>query len=379
MLSACLVAFTVEFDNEAEHRMPHRTARHGASDPAAPRAPWLVSQAMWANVLQYVEPAGVTVAELAARARVSFLQLPGLTRWGYVTVSDDAEPVVRATEAGPRAQEVWRPLAGEIEQHWTQRFGSGAIGDLRSALVTIATQLEVDLPAYLPVTSPTQNGKVELPAPRDPGRPTETGGDVSVLLARVLLGFTLDFERESRLSLPVCADTLRVLDADGVRVRDLPARSGVSKEAQAMAVGFLARRECVVVEADPTASRGQRVRLTDRGARARSNYLRHLAATEWSWRDHFGAAAVRRPARGARAAGRGRADRRCVTAVCGPDPTPGRVAGPGPATGDVAAPPDGPAPGRLSGRELGRHGAGEDAECRPQGGSEITGKMSSLR
>src|SRR6266487_1082973 len=46
LLSQALVAFTIEFDNEAEHRLPHRTTSHGASGPGdgAP-APWLVSLA----------------------------------------------------------------------------------------------------------------------------------------------------------------------------------------------------------------------------------------------------------------------------------------------------------------------------------------------
>src|SRR5438034_306366 len=46
LLSQALVAYTIEFDNEAEHRLPHRTTSHGASGPGdgAP-VPWLVSLA----------------------------------------------------------------------------------------------------------------------------------------------------------------------------------------------------------------------------------------------------------------------------------------------------------------------------------------------
>src|ERR1017187_3716991 len=86
--------------------------------------------------------------------------------------------------------------------------------------------------------------------------------DLSVLLAKVLLMFTIDFERDSNLSLPTSANSLRVLDETGVRVRDLPRLTGVSKEAIAMSVGLLSRLGCVVVEPDPTASRGKVVRLT---------------------------------------------------------------------------------------------------------------------
>ena len=43
LLSQALVAYTIEFDNEAEHRMPHRTTR--GTGPRL-RGVWLVSMAM---------------------------------------------------------------------------------------------------------------------------------------------------------------------------------------------------------------------------------------------------------------------------------------------------------------------------------------------
>ena len=58
LLSQALVAFTVEFDNEFEHRMPHGTTVGRSAE--GPRGPWLASQVMWSNVLRYVEPDGVT-------------------------------------------------------------------------------------------------------------------------------------------------------------------------------------------------------------------------------------------------------------------------------------------------------------------------------
>ena len=112
--------------------------------------------------------------------------------------------------------------------------------------------------------------------------------DLSVLLSQVLLAFTLDFESESRISLPISANTLRVLDRDGVRLRELPVLTGVSKEANAMAVGFLARRECVVVEPVPLTSRGKQVRLTPKGERAQDKYRRVLSGTEARWITRFG-------------------------------------------------------------------------------------------
>src|SRR5690348_6903370 len=55
LLSQALVAFTIEFDNEAEHRLPHRTTSHGTSGPGDGAAKlWLVSLAMWENCMRYV-------------------------------------------------------------------------------------------------------------------------------------------------------------------------------------------------------------------------------------------------------------------------------------------------------------------------------------
>jgi hypothetical protein len=37
LLSFAVVAFTIEFDNEAEHRLPHRTTSHGATPNSLPK------------------------------------------------------------------------------------------------------------------------------------------------------------------------------------------------------------------------------------------------------------------------------------------------------------------------------------------------------
>jgi DNA-binding MarR family transcriptional regulator len=79
------------------------------------------------------------------------------------------------------------------------------------------------------------------------------------------------------------ADVVRVLSADGVPVRDLPARSGVSKEAITAAVGFLQRNGCAAVEPDP-ASRSKLVRLTEQGLAAQAQHVRLARAVELRWR-----------------------------------------------------------------------------------------------
>jgi hypothetical protein len=124
LLSQALVAFTVEFDNEAESQVAHwitdRTpagARHGV---------WLASQAMWANFMRFIPDDGVRLRDLQALARLT--NLNGLIRWGYVELAPDpaderadisrSDFVLRPTRAGRRAQAIWRPLGGEIERRW---------------------------------------------------------------------------------------------------------------------------------------------------------------------------------------------------------------------------------------------------------------------
>ncbi len=309
LLSAALVAFTVEFDNEAEHRMPHRTTRFGPS-PRLGDGPFLVSQVMWTNVLQHVEGDGSHTRELHARSRTTRDSLDGLQRWRYVTVTGNGTPgarhgstaddrVVRLTAGGRAAGRVWRPLADEIEDRWRARHGTGRIGSLRRSLEAVAAKVgrAVDLPDYLPIVFPTQNGKAEVPPERVDGpeaaRPPLGSLDLSALVARTLLAFTLDFESDSRISLPISANTLRVLGPEGVRVRDLPVLTGVSKEANAMAVGFLVRHGCATVVPDAATGRGQIVKLTDKGGRAQAKYRRILVGTERLWEAQLGTPSLR--------------------------------------------------------------------------------------
>jgi DNA-binding MarR family transcriptional regulator len=117
--------------------------------------------------------------------------------------------------------------------------------------------------------------------------------DLPALLSRVLLAFALDFERESELSLAISANLIRILNEEGVRVRDLPRLSGVSKEASAMAVGFLAKSRYVVVEPDLTVSRTKLVRLTAKGRQDRDAYRHRLGVIEKRWQTRFGSGAIR--------------------------------------------------------------------------------------
>jgi DNA-binding MarR family transcriptional regulator len=302
------VAFTIEFDNEFERQMPHRTAKQGGSRDV----PWLVSLAMWSTCMQFVGEEGVTVADLQRLARTE-TNLAGMQRWGYIVVEPDPvesrpkrprpDAVVRPTPAGRKAQEVWRPLSGVIEQRWQERFGSNEIEQLREALWVVASQLPVELPDCLPILGyglfsrghrPGEDRFLETRADRE--RPAPAGGGsgrashlpLAALLSQVLLAFAIEFERESDVSLALSANVLRLLDGQGVRARDLPLLSGVSKEAMATALRFLQKYDDVLVEPDPAGSRGKVVRLTSLGREAQNAYHHLVWAIEERWQTRFG-------------------------------------------------------------------------------------------
>ncbi len=295
LLSQALVAYTVEFDNEAEHRMPHRTTNFGASGHG--EGTWLVSLVMWENCMRFVDDEPVTVGELEILARTQ-TNLDGMRRWGYLTIDGAAkrihrgrpgpDAVLRATARGSRARQVWLPLAGLIEERWRERFGSGQVGQLREALLTVARQLDPGLPDCLPILG--QNLASRGPDPALPPRtdPADVAAlPMSALLSRVLLSFALEYERDSALSLAVSANLLRVLDPEGTRLRDLPQRAGISKAATDWAMGILVRGRFAVEEPDPAASRGKIARLVAPGVDAQRVHREVLAAVERRWREHF--------------------------------------------------------------------------------------------
>ena len=86
LLSQALVAFTIESDNEFEHRMAHTTATGPAARSGA--GPWLGSQALWPNFMQFVDEDGVPLRDLEAWAAMP--NLGGLERWGYIVIHADA-------------------------------------------------------------------------------------------------------------------------------------------------------------------------------------------------------------------------------------------------------------------------------------------------
>jgi DNA-binding MarR family transcriptional regulator len=300
LLSQVLVAFTIEFDNEFERLMPHRTT-NPSSTRGSRQGPWLVSMVMWWNCMRFVGEEGIQVRELEHRARTK-TNLSGMERWGYIVVAPDpadrgpkpprSARLIRATRKGHMAREVWSALLDGIERRWQSRFGEIELNQLRESLSVIVSQLDDDLPDCLPIlgyglfsTGPDRVGRVSSGIV---GRL-----HLTALLSKVLLQFAIDFERESDVSLAIGANILRVLDETGVRVRDLPLLSGVSKEAISMAMGFLQKRGMAIVETDTAASRTKIARLTAKGRVAQAAYRHLLGIIEARWQDRFGEDAIR--------------------------------------------------------------------------------------
>jgi len=86
---------------------------------------------------------------------------------------------------------------------------------------------------------------------------------------------------------------MRFVDEDGVRVRDLPGRSGVSKEAISMAMGVLGKWGLAVTGPAPDGGRWRVARLTPKGRYAQDKYRERLGAVENGWQARFGGPAIR--------------------------------------------------------------------------------------
>lgn len=247
--------------------------------------------------MKFVDDEGVSLDELERRARTG-TNLPGMQRWGYIVVVPDppdrpkprrADWLVRSTPAGRKAQQVWRPLFAEIENRWRERFGPGRVEALRRSLQAVASQLDADLPDCLPILGYGLFSRgPNSHRPASTSREHDDASDLllPVLLSRVLLAFVIEFEHEYEISLAIAANILRVLHEKEVLVRELPVLSGVSKEAIAVAIGFLQNKGLVLVRQD--ANRARIARLTPKGLQARDQYRPRLGTIEERWLDRFG-------------------------------------------------------------------------------------------
>jgi hypothetical protein len=289
LVSQVVIAFTIELDNEFERRF--QEAGGGAR---------VTSLTMWSNLLRFVGD-GITLRELISAVGLPkptvLSRVGGVERWGYVSVGPRTREsegygsargvlddwVVQCTPAGQRAGGIWPVLPGEIEARWRERFGAAEIDELTGVLRVVDEMMDADLPHYLPVVSSTRGLALELghQMPRQ-------GVDLPlvVLLAHALMGYTLDFESGSAMSLPLSANVFRVLDDVGVPIRELPSLTGISNEAVAVSLTSLAKTDYVIVEGAPASKR--MIRLTPAGEALRTIQPSLHARIGRSWRARFG-------------------------------------------------------------------------------------------
>jgi DNA-binding MarR family transcriptional regulator len=301
LLSHTLVAFTIEFDNEFEHRVPHRTTNHGSTGSAS--SPWLVSMVMWLKFMRFVPVQGITVRELGRVTKSTDKEMrTWLTRlekwWGYIVVETDKSDspssrsvlgrVVRPSQGGLKALETWQLLTGIIEKRWQERFGKDTIDRLHDSLQTLVDRFDGVLPDCLPILGydllsncPDRQLAVSVEA-------AASQYTLPILLSKVLLAFAIEFESDSGISLAIVANVLRTIGPEGVPVRDLPRLTGVSKEAVAMSLGRIEKCGFTAVQAVSPGSRVKTARLTPKGRIAQGEYDRLVGEIEQKWQARFG-------------------------------------------------------------------------------------------
>jgi DNA-binding MarR family transcriptional regulator len=303
LLSHALVAFTIEFDNEFEHCVPHRTTNHGST--ASGSSPWLVSMVMWLRFLRFVPADGITVRELKRLTRSTDKELrTWLTRlgkwWGYLVIEPGSSDrssrsfndwVVRPTPGGQKALETWQSLTGIIEKRWHERFGQDVVESLQDSLNALVEKFDSGLPESLPILGYDLLSHVPDPERLKPPHDEMTGRTVytlPTLLSKVLLAFAIEFESDSGLSLAISGNVTRTVSKEGVPVRDLARLAGLSKEAVAVSLGRLEEGGFIAIQPASPGSRTKTVRLTTKGQVAQDTYRRLVVEIEQKWQPRFG-------------------------------------------------------------------------------------------
>lgn len=265
LLSWVWIAHTIEADNAFEDAASARVGRH-----------FRISMPMWTNGLRFIEEGGISVNELRTRARAA-CNIGGLERWGWISVGDvggtrregygshrgvRGDVILRPTRAGAYARRMWPRVVRDVEERWRTRFGADVIDALRHALMSVVTPM----PWSPPEVHPSDGFHTHVVIDSDG---VDAERPLVALLGQVLTAFTVDHELKSEVSLPLGANFLRVLGSGAVRVRDLPVRTGLSKEGIAMAAGCL-QRSGLAISAPERA-----LHFTPSGLDARDGY--------WQW------------------------------------------------------------------------------------------------
>lgn len=148
----------------------------------------------------------------------------------------------------------------------------------------IAGKLDVELPLGLP-------GDSEVGGTSPPPAAGGTGSlPLPALLSQVLAAFTIEFNRESRAPLALCANALRLLGEKPIPEADIPRLTGSSPETSG--IGWQLK-PYIAVEPDPAARRGKVVRLTPPGLSAQQTYQKLTGEIEKRWGEGFGADVIR--------------------------------------------------------------------------------------
>jgi hypothetical protein len=270
LLAWAWVAFTIEADNAVEVAGSAHVGRL-----------FRISMATWANGLRVIGEEGVTVDELRALARAD-CNIGGLERWGWISVGEVAAgkrregygsrrgvkggTVLRPTRAGSYARRVWPRVIATVEQRWRHRLGDEAVESLCQAL----SPPKEAVPWAPPEVHPSDGFRTHIVE----GPAADEQPSLVALMGQTLTAMALGYEKDAEVSLPLGANFLRVIGTGSPRTRDLPSMSGVSKEAVAMAIGFLERRHL----AEPQA--GGSVRLTATGLDALDGFWARAAHVE---------------------------------------------------------------------------------------------------
>jgi hypothetical protein len=295
MLSAALVAFTIECDNELELRVA-----------AARPIPSLV---VWLNLLQYLREGSASVGELCVRSHTSIDQVRFLVgkleHWAILSVAAKAGASRRPMQneaAGRRPQNIsavkehsvvglgervkpavdlWPDVIDEVESRWRQRHGSALAAALQASS-RLADRAGVLMPDGVPIASANRVGARDwrhLP----PGKLEEPGHmRVPVLLSRALQAVTIAYEELSPLPLALAANTLRVVEDAGTPLAELHTRSGTAAETAASQATVLTKRLGLAEIVKDPGRRGRLLRLTATGKEAQAGHAQVIKEVEAS-------------------------------------------------------------------------------------------------
>ena len=111
----------------------------------------------------------------------------------------------------------------------------------------------------------------------------QTARPLPALLSKMLLAFAVEFDRRSPAPLALCANVLRVVSDESVRVSDLATLTGGSPEVRA--IGW---RLKPYVAVGTVTGRGRVARLRPAGVATQIAYPRLLDVLETQWRERSG-------------------------------------------------------------------------------------------